>query len=303
MDLKEIQALHAQYASPTLTIDLAGQMARMPALPAPDAGGKRRGIQFGAVVRYRRHAVIALAVAALAAGGGMSAARIWEVLHSQATPQVAASHPKATAVAPQPQVAALADSEGNMPLNVAPPRPLSSSDFDSARASRSNGLASVDPRTLSKSMDLAPSADVPRPATARPIGDDAAAAASPIHAPSRRVEAPTQPAAAPQSVASPVTEPATPPRTQPAPARTTANATIAPAVVSPDKPVAVAAPAAPAVAAASADRPPVRTLRPLHHVTTHRKPVDETSSDPVAPSGAATKAPIGPARASDVQLF
>lgn len=301
MDLKEIQALHAQYAAPTLTIDLAGQMASMPALPAPDedGGGRRRGIPFGAVLRYRRHALIALAVAAVAGGAGVSAARIWQALHSQVAPRVAAAHPVPAVVTSKP-VIAQTDNDGNMPINVAPPRPLSSTDFDRSGAPRANGLASVDPRSLSKSIDIAPTGTGPRPEPTRPIVDETAAAASPIHASTHRAEATTQPAAVPQTGVRAAIAPAAPARTQAAPVAAVASE---PAVAPTGTLGAGAAPAAPQVATSPADKAPAHTLRPLHRVTSHRKPADEAPVDPAASSAAATKAPTAPVRSSDVQLF
>jgi hypothetical protein len=40
MDLREIQALHAQYSSQPVTIDIASQVAAMPVLPAPERNDK-----------------------------------------------------------------------------------------------------------------------------------------------------------------------------------------------------------------------------------------------------------------------
>ncbi|BCF95250.1 hypothetical protein PPGU16_83170 (plasmid) [Paraburkholderia largidicola] len=42
MDLREIQALHAQYTAQPVIIDIASHTAAMPALPAPDAGPSAR---------------------------------------------------------------------------------------------------------------------------------------------------------------------------------------------------------------------------------------------------------------------
>ncbi|SIO72781.1 hypothetical protein SAMN05444172_9265 [Burkholderia sp. GAS332] len=292
MDVKEIQALHAQYASPTLTIEQGRQIASMPALSVPDIGGTRRGIRFGPILRYRRHALIALAVAALAGGGGMSAARIWQVLRTQAGPHTESIQPVATHASVPPPVETQADSDGNMPLNVAPPRPLSSSDFDSPAPPRANGLANVDSRSLAKSVDVSPAVTGTQPTAAHSVIDKATAAASPIHAPSRRAQPAAQPVAAARSDAPPVAEPATPARTQ--------STQPAPPVAPPEK---AGTAVAPAVAAVSGERSPARIPRPTHHIASRHKPTDETPSEPVAASGNATKAPTAPTRTSDVQLF
>lgn len=300
MDVKEIQALHAQYASPTLTIEQARQIASMPALSGPDLGDSRRGIGFGPILRYRRHALIALAVAALAAGGGVSAARIWQVLRSQAATQPVAAPAVPATGASQSQVGTQADRDADMPINVAPPRPLSSSDFDNPANARSSGLASVDSRSLAKSAEITPATTSAQPAASHPVTDEAAAAASPIHAPVRRSATAVQPVAPTPSTASPVAEEGAPSRTQPAPARAAAVASPTPTDVQPQKP---ASTSAPAVTAVSTESSPARTVRPLRHVTTRHKPADQVGSDPAATPGTPAKAPAAPARASDVQLF
>ncbi|WP_176060258.1 hypothetical protein [Paraburkholderia sp. BCC1876] len=304
MDLKEIQALHAQYASPAHTIDLAGQIAGMPALPAPGDGVRRRRIRLGAFTRYRRHAMIALAVGVLAAGAGASAARIWQVLRNQTAPHVAAST-QAAAIAAPPQSSkrptAQATGDGTLPLNVAPPRPLSSADFDNAGASRADSLGAIDPRALARSADAARTGASSRPDPGRSLPDNAAAAASPIHAPAHRDAAATAVVAAPA-----------------APAASTASATqpavSAPALTQP-APVKVAGEAAPAVGQATpaapapppADKAAARALRPMHRVVPRRKPAGESAGDPANPTAStpvsATKPPSAAARVSDVQLF
>ncbi|MGF6960809.1 hypothetical protein [Paraburkholderia youngii] len=65
MNLREIQALHAQYSTQPVIIDLASHTAAMPALPAPDRVplARTRAVELGAVLRKAgKPAVLALAI-------------------------------------------------------------------------------------------------------------------------------------------------------------------------------------------------------------------------------------------------
>jgi hypothetical protein len=102
MDLSEIQALHARYTAQPVIIDIASHTAAMPVLPAPDAGPGARVRALAVARRLRKAgkpALIALAIAALAAGGGMSVARIWRAMHETA---VTPSATVASAARPAP---------------------------------------------------------------------------------------------------------------------------------------------------------------------------------------------------------
>lgn len=283
MDLKEIHALHAQYASRAHTIDVAGPMTGVPALPAP--GARHRSLQPGAIARYQRHALIAIAVAALAAGAGVSVARVWQAMHGAASPQAARVQPMVTGIAqPQQQTGARDDADGNATASAASPRPLSTSDFDNTRASRAGAMAAVDPRALGRSTDTTRPAPGTPAAGRGPADDEAAAAASPIHATAHHVDAAATPPTARPDVAQTLT---------PASASTSgATERRRPLVMQPS----------PAPATIAADKTPGRPLRPLHRVTPRNKAVDEDASDPADVPTPPTRAPNA-VKASDVQLF
>src|SRR5260370_1105109 len=80
MDLREIQALHAQYASQPVTIDIAAQVAAMPALPAPEYEPTAR--RFAALraqaTKFGRPTLIVVAIAAVAGLAGTGAATLWQ---------------------------------------------------------------------------------------------------------------------------------------------------------------------------------------------------------------------------------
>ncbi|MGF6547231.1 hypothetical protein QFZ96_002302 [Paraburkholderia youngii] len=133
MDLRQIQALHAQYSGQPVVIDITRHTAAMPALPAPEGGKSLRsqGAAMTAALRTaRRPALIAVAIAALAGLGGMSAARVWHATRENI-------HPAPIAVAPaSAQVPATSQSvgDGTMPINAAPAKPLTASDLEVPKA-------------------------------------------------------------------------------------------------------------------------------------------------------------------------
>src|SRR5258708_19454763 len=84
MDRRQIRALHAKCSPQRVVIDSAGHEAAMPALPAPERGAGREWKSGGMSTKLRkagRPALLCVAIAALAGGGGMSAAKIWRVMH------------------------------------------------------------------------------------------------------------------------------------------------------------------------------------------------------------------------------
>ncbi|WP_261530740.1 hypothetical protein [Burkholderia multivorans] len=193
MDIREIQALHAKYAAQPVVIDINGHVEAMPALPAPEGNRSRIALpRLGRLKRLVRPIAITVAAAALAAGGGVSAAKLWRALRA---PSHAELTPKATTPAPGTTPAAASA--------LTSTRPLTATDFAGSASFPTGTLASVDPRTLTARQDPPPSIPSAR-AQAAPSDLDKAAAA-PIRAP--RTAAP--------AVASATTEPAPPPAAPP----------------------------------------------------------------------------------------
>ncbi|MFC0402970.1 hypothetical protein [Paraburkholderia rhizosphaerae] len=265
MDLREIQSLHAQYASQPVTIDIAGQVAAMPALPAPADRGDRRATS-GITRRIARPVLIGLGVGALAVGAALGGLHLFQVIHTSA-PVHASLH---TDPAPH-RPAGLQD----MPVNVAPARPLTDRDFIGASNAPPSAMSSVDVRALSAAP--APRATEQR-AAATSQAELATAAASPIHAPRTAVAA-VAPAA--EGIATPATA-----------------ATVTQPMVTRNAPE-VAASAVPSIPATK----PIQ--KPIHHPVHHRtvEPPDASSESTALPAGTGTKPanPVG--KSGDVQLF
>jgi hypothetical protein len=287
MDLREIQALHAQYTAQPVIIDIASHTAAMPALPAPERGptARARAIEFaGGLRKAGKPALVALAIAAVAAGGGMSVARIWHAMHETVVAPKAAV---ASASTEAPAYAPASATDGEMPINVNPPRPLTSSDLDTQKAVAPSALANVDARSLTAPTSNPTSVQAVKPQ--RPAAENAAA--SPIRAPRQSsAVAPTSAAPASSSAAT-ANLPATAEtlvRTQPAQAP---GATSSTTLV---KSTATAAPEAP--------KPETRpALRPLHRVTHHAVGAANSETSPEQAAPAQPKAQ--PAKSGDVQLF
>lgn len=289
MDLREIQALHARYTAQPVIIDIASHTAAMPALPAPDAGpGARvRALAFtGGLRKVGKRAIIALAIAAVAAGGGMSVARIWRAMHEAVVAPTAAV---ASAAKQAPDSIPASGPQGEMPIDVNPARPLTSSDFDTHRPVGQTALANVDARSL-EAANSNPAIAQPVPTT-RPAAENVAAAASPIRAPRQSPQVALVSAVATPSTAAPTNPPATAEsQTRNEPAQPSAGASSTTQVRS-------AATTTPE-AAKPEQRP---ALRPLHRVTHHATAAanSETSSESAAPAQPKAQ----PAKAGDVQLF
>ncbi|CAE6860989.1 hypothetical protein R75461_07982 [Paraburkholderia nemoris] len=286
MDLREIQRLHAQYNAQPVVIDLASHAAAMPALPVPDDRSARPGLLAG-MRRATKPALIALAVGALAAAGGISAAHIWHALHESA----AKSPVIATSAASAPASTAIGEG-GDMPVNAAPARPLTSSDFDGKqRQVAPSALSIVDPRALSLPATIGASSGATA-STTRAGTAEQNVAASPIRAHSvSQTAVDPQPTASAQPVQPAPAQPPVPSvasrKATPADAASPALTTAVPKVAS--------VPAQAASAELAAAKP---TLRPLHHLT-RRTHAAETGDAPATPEQ--PKAPAG--KSGDVQLF
>jgi hypothetical protein len=288
MDLREIQALHAQYSAQPVIIDIASHTAAMPALPAPDRGptGHARVIEFaGGLRKAGKPALIALAIAAAAAGGGMSVARIWHAMHETVVA------PKAAVSSASVQTAASAvasEPDGAMPIDVNPARPLTSSDLDTHKAVAQSALANVDARSLTAPTSNPTSAQAVQPP--RPAAENAAAA-SPIRAP--RQSSSVAPASTAPTSSSPAT--ANPPATAEPLART--QPAEAPAATPSTTQV-----KSTATAAQESPKPEMRpALRPLHRVTHHATAAANSETSPGQAAPVQPKAQ--PAKSGDVQLF
>ncbi|BEU28025.1 hypothetical protein PBP221_81650 (plasmid) [Paraburkholderia sp. 22B1P] len=289
MDLREIQALHARYTAQPVIIDIASHTAAMPALPAPDAGPSARVRVLhlaGGVRKAGKPALIALAIAAVAAGGGMSVARIWRAMHETVVAPTAAG---ASAAKQAAGSIPASGPDGEMPIDANPARPLTSSDFDTHRPGTQSALANVDAHSL-VAANSTPVVAQTLP-TSRPATENVAAAASPIRAPRQSTPVAPVSAVATPSPAAPTNPPAT---AEPQPRSLPAQPTGAAPSTTPIKSSATTAPEAP--------KPePRAALRPLHRATHHATAA--ASSDAAPDSAAPAQPKAQPARSGDVQLF
>jgi hypothetical protein len=247
----------------------------MPALAAPGSNDRLRPSFRWPALRFRRPVAIMAAVAALALGGGMSAARLWQAIARTGTPP-AATVAQSNNVPPPTRLAQVATPVDAAPINAAPARPSSVSDLDVTGEPRS-GMASVDPRELLRQVSQPAGSGrvVSTPVIQEAASDEARAIASPIHAPHHEpVQAAqgTMPTPAPQAVA-PVQKP---------------------------QPVAQSAP----VERPQADAPspaPAQATHHLHRVVARASATNVAKADP--PTQAAQDKPAAPAKPGDVQLF
>jgi len=123
MNLREIQALHAQYATPTGVIDLAGKISRLPPpmlLASPPA---KRMAANSALSWVWKVALVGIG-AAVVAFGGMQAAKVWQKVHFQPTKAISsaakpAPMPAKMAIAPPSAPAPLASAELGSPSQTA----------------------------------------------------------------------------------------------------------------------------------------------------------------------------------------
>jgi hypothetical protein len=136
MDLRDIQNLHAHYASQPVMIDIAGQVAAaqaIPALPSPDPSdshARRSGRLVSATRRHAKPLALAAFLVVVAGAAGMGAARLWAIRHPMPQHAVAArtavSAPPSAAVSQPDQVPA------SGPATVPP---LTSADFGASVSS------------------------------------------------------------------------------------------------------------------------------------------------------------------------
>lgn len=288
MDIRQIQALHAQYTQQAVVIDIGGHEAAMPVLPAPECGSRRGWKLHAMPAKFRkvgRPALLCVAIAVLAGGGGMTAAKIWRVMHDSVAAPARPLEQFATASA---QGCPASESA----TYFAPARPLTSADFGQQPATASV-LASVDARSLSINAPKAGSAGG-KPSDSATDSTLARAAVSSIHA--------QRPAVAVQPV---VASTITPTPTQPATVASAAP-TASTALPSTQAQPNAAPVTTPAIvrAARTAEAPaPKPALRPIRHVTSHHA-ASTAAEAPSTPAATQRSAPADAAtKGGDVQLF
>lgn len=191
MDIREIQALHAQYSSQPVVIDVASHVR---ALPTPIGQGSTRErvtARFALTCRrFGRPTAIVLAFALGAGLAGIGAAKLWHVLHPpQAVAHVAPTTLQGPSTAPVQAAASAAAPPGSK-------RPLTDADFAEPAQRAAASLARINTEVLHMAEPVSSPASA-NPATPTPMSDLDKAAASPIRA-SRAASAPAagqQPAA------------------------------------------------------------------------------------------------------------
>jgi len=240
--------------------------------------------------RAGKPATIFVAVGALAAGAGISAAKVWHAMHMSLTATAtvaptASSSPKATLAQAVP--------DSDRPINAAPPRPLTGADFGGLNPVAPSALANVDTRALI--APRTPSQPHQVSSVTPSATDESRVAASPIliHRVATTTQQPTRPAPAIASVQADAS--AVVPNT-PQPERASQSNT--------ERSAASTTPQSVATADAPSAKP---VVRPIHHMSAHRSHesgetagATGTPAPSTAPAPAATK-PAG--KSGDVQLF
>ncbi|EDT42947.1 hypothetical protein [Burkholderia ambifaria] len=173
MDIREIQALHAQYSSQPVVIDINSHMR---ALPAPDRHESPRALVSARLVstgrRLGRPAAIVVALALGSAVAGVSTAKLWRSLHApQASAHIDPTTSQLTVTTPV-QIGAASTPNGSKP-------PLTSADFVESPERVAAGQASVNAGALRASEPLGSPALTKQSTSAAPP-DLEKAAASPI---------------------------------------------------------------------------------------------------------------------------
>ncbi|MCA8022734.1 hypothetical protein [Burkholderia metallica] len=215
MDIREIQALHAQYSSQPVVIDIDSHVRALPA-PAGHESTRKRTIETlkSTYRRVGRPTAIVLALALGAGVAGVSAAKLWHAAHARQAavhvePAAAHSASAATAHAAAPAAASASASHDSK-------RPLTSADFAEPVDRTAADASRMEAQALQASQPKGPTVPPDR-ATPEPMTDQEKVAASPIR-PSR---AASVPAAGKQSTAT------TPADVTPTPSATVAQASTA----------------------------------------------------------------------------
>lgn len=205
MNIREIQALHAQYSSQPVVIDIKSHVRALPASDRQESARERVTARLSSAGRKLcRPATIALAVVSGVGLTGVCAAKLWHALH---TPHAVAHVERSTAQTPitAPTAAAASTPPGSQ-------RQLTSAAFTEPTERTPAGLSRVDAQAL-WTGEAGGSAALAS-ATAS-VTDPEKAATSPI----RAARAASNPAAGQQQVAAPVAaQPTVQPTDQPKPA-------------------------------------------------------------------------------------
>lgn len=205
MDIREIQALHAQYSSQPVVIDINSHVRALPAPERQESTRERVTARLSSTGRkLGRPAAIFLAVVAGAGLTGVSAAKVWHALHPpQAVVHVERSTTHTPTTPPAPAAA-------STPPGVR--RPLTGSDFAEPADRTPAATSRIDAQALrtSESGGSTAPATAAAPSSATDLEN---AAASPI----RAARATSNKAAGQQQVATAQTAPPPPPATSPAP--------------------------------------------------------------------------------------
>uniref|UniRef100_UPI003BEEFF4E hypothetical protein n=1 Tax=Burkholderia arboris TaxID=488730 RepID=UPI003BEEFF4E len=205
MDIREIQALHAQYSSQLVVIDINSHVRALPAHDRQESARERVTARLSSACRnLGRSAAIVLGVVAVAGLTGISAAKLWHALHPpEAIAHVERSTTHTAANPPAP--AAASTPPGSQ-------RQLTGADFaepaDRAPAATTRINAQALRTGESSGSTALASAATPAAAT-----DLEKAAASPI----RAARAASNQAAGPQQAAAGQTASPPPPATSTAP--------------------------------------------------------------------------------------
>jgi len=272
VDIRDIENLHAQYAPHPVVIDLTGQVAAIPALAAPGSNDCARPSIKWPSLQFSKRVAIVGATAALALGGGMTAARLWQAVgHTGTAP--AATVAQSSIASPPTRVPTPVDAA---PIDAAPARPLSTSDVVVTGEPRI-GMAKVDPHELLRQTAQPPELArvTPAPTSQQPASDETRAIASPIHAPRH------EPVQAAQSVTqTPIPQAAGPVQ----------KPQLAAEPVAVERTQADAAPAAPTPAP-----------HHLHRVVARTSAVSAAKAE--APPQTDQDKPAAPGKSGDVQLF
>ncbi|WJN72257.1 hypothetical protein OH687_39670 (plasmid) [Burkholderia anthina] len=173
MDIREIQALHAQYSSQPVVIDINSHIR---ALPAPDRHDSPRPLVSARLAstgrRFGRPAAIVVALALGAAVAGVCTAKLWRSLHApQTSAHIDPATSQLTGTTPL-HVGAASTPNGSKP-------PLTSADFDepAERAAANQPRVNADALRASEALG-SPALTKQSTSAGRP--DPARAAESPI---------------------------------------------------------------------------------------------------------------------------
>lgn len=174
MDIREIQALHAQYSSQPVVIDINSHVRALPVPDRQESARERVTARLSSACRnVARPAAIVLAVVAAAGLTGISAAKLWHALHPpQAVAHVERSttHTAATPAAP---------SAASTPPGAQ--RPLTGSDFAEPADRTPAATRRIDAQPL-RTGESGGSTAPATAATPSPTTNLEKAAASPIRA-------------------------------------------------------------------------------------------------------------------------